>query len=179
MNYTKTLWNTKLVEETLEKITYGAPTNMDCFYQRDPELKSSNLTFQLTHEEEQEFINCSTNINHFVETYCKFLNDKGRTTVKLREYQEDILDTIAEEKWIEEIEDFGPNVKNFILMSSRQTGKCVLPTTQITIKNTTTNAIKKISILDLYNALSNQKNFKLKILHKIKSILYKIYNKIS
>ena len=123
MAYASTIWNTKLVEETLEKIRYGAPVNMDCFYQRDPELKAANVLFQLTHEEEFEFVKCSNDIVYFVETYCRFLNDKGRTTVDLRVYQREILDTIAEEEWIEDLEDFGPKVQNFILMASRQIGK--------------------------------------------------------
>ena len=117
------VWNTEIVNEALEKLRYGADVNLDCFHQRDPELKADNILFQLTHEEEQEFIKCSQDIEYFVEKYCRFLTDYGRQTVTLRDFQRDILNTVGEEVWINDLEDFGPKVRNYILMASRQTGK--------------------------------------------------------
>lgn len=117
------IWTTESVNEALEKLRYGAEVNLDCFHQRDPELKADNILFQLTHEEEQEFIKCSQDIEYFVEKYCRFLTDYGRQTVELRNFQSDILNTIGEEVWIEDLKDFGPKVRNYILMASRQTGK--------------------------------------------------------
>lgn len=117
------VWNTQLVNETLEQLRYSAEVDLDCFHQRDPELKADNVLFQLTHEEEQEFIKCSQDIEHFVSTYCQFLTDYGRQTVDLRDFQRDILNTIGEEVWLEDLEDLGPKVRNYILMASRQTGK--------------------------------------------------------
>ena len=117
------VWNTQIVNETLEQLRYSAEVDLDCFHQRDPELKADNVLFQLTHEEEQEFIKCSQNIEYFVETYCQFLTDYGRQTVDLRDFQRDILNTIGEEVWLEDLEDLGPKVRNYILMASRQTGK--------------------------------------------------------
>jgi hypothetical protein len=120
---TQIVWNTKSVFETIQKLRQGANVDLGCFHERNPELKAANILFQLTHEEEQEFIKCSEDIEHFVETYCRFLTDKGRTTVDLRPFQEDILNTLGEENWIDELEDVGPEVRNYILMASRQTGK--------------------------------------------------------
>jgi hypothetical protein len=117
------IWTTEIVNQTLEELRYGADVNLDCFHQRDPELKADNVLFQLTQEEEEEFIKCSQDIDYFVETYCQFLTDYGRQTVELREFQRDILNTIGEEVWLEKLEDWGPKVRNFILMASRQTGK--------------------------------------------------------
>ncbi len=117
------IWTTELVNETLEQLRYSADVDLTCFHQRDPELKADNVLFQLTHEEEQEFIKCSQEIEYFVETYCQFLTDYGRQTVDLRDFQRDILNTIGEEAWIEDLQDLGPVVRNYILMASRQTGK--------------------------------------------------------
>ncbi len=117
------IWTTDLVNETLERLRYSAEVDLDCFHQRDPELKADNVLFQLTHEEEQEFIKCSQDIVYFVATYCQFLTDYGRQTVPLRDFQEEILNTIGEEVWVEDLGDFGPAIRNFILMASRQTGK--------------------------------------------------------
>ncbi len=179
--YKSTIWNTELINETLQKLRYGAPIDMSCFYQRDPTLKAPNILFQLTPEEENEFNYCSENIVYFVEKYCKFLTDRGRETVDLRDYQQDILSTLAKEKWIESIEDFGPEVRDYILMASRQIGKCLLFNTQITIRLKSTNRVIKISIGDLYDKINkqNKKNFKQQIIYNIKKILYNIYSKLS
>jgi len=117
------IWTTEIINQTLEQLRYGADVNLDCFHQRDPELKADNVLFELTAEEEAEFIKCSQDIDYFVETYCQFLTDYGRQTVTLREFQKDILNTVGEEIWLDDLEDLGPKVRNYILMASRQTGK--------------------------------------------------------
>lgn len=117
------VWNTQTVLETVSKLRQGAQADLGCFYMGNPELKAANILFQLTHEEESEFIKCSSDINHFVETYCRFLTDKGRATVDLRDFQKDILNTLGEEEWIPMLKDVGPKVRNYILMAARQTGK--------------------------------------------------------
>jgi hypothetical protein len=117
------IWTTDLVNETIQKLRQGADIDLGCFYGRNPELKAPNILFQLSHEEEAEFIKCADDIEYFVETYCKFLTDKGRSTVLLRTFQREILNTLGEELWLPDLEEFGPKVRNFILMASRQTGK--------------------------------------------------------
>lgn len=171
------IWTTELVNETLEKLRYSAEVDLDCFHQRDPELKADNVLFQLTHEEEQEFIKCSQEIEYFVEKYCQFLTDYGRQTVDLRDFQRDILNTIGEEKWIEDLQDLGPVVRNYILMASRQTGKCFSFNTLIKVK-LADGSIYEITIGELYNIMNrlSKKTFKKKIIEKIKSFLYNIYS---
>jgi len=117
------VWNTNTVEETVIKLRQGADVDLGCFHERNPELKAANILFQLSHEEEDEFIKCSSDVEYFVEKYCRFLTDKGRTTVDLRTFQKEILSTLGEEYWLDEIDDVAPEVRNFILMASRQTGK--------------------------------------------------------
>lgn len=117
------LWTTERVNEILEKLKTGDPVDDTCFHEKDFELKAQNIFFQLTHEEEKEFIKCSQDVEYFVETYCRFLTDEGRRTVELRDFQSDILETVGEEVWVEKIKDFGPKNRNYILMASRQTGK--------------------------------------------------------
>ena len=51
------------------------------------------------------------------------MTDWGLSTVDLHPYQEEILEDIGEEVWLEDIQEFGPAVRNYILMASRQTGK--------------------------------------------------------
>lgn len=119
------VWSTVAVEETIEKIRYmpGDRIDMSCFHDRKTNLKAANVTFQLTPEEEDEYVRCSNDVVYFVSKYCKFLTDRGLDVVKLRKFQKEILATLGEEKWIEEIEEYGPVVRDYILMASRQTGK--------------------------------------------------------
>jgi hypothetical protein len=117
------IWDTDLVNDTLQRFRYGEDVALDCFHSRDPELKGENILFQLTHEEEAEFNKCATDVEYFVRTYCRFLTDYGRVTVELRDFQSDILQTLGEEVFIKALDDFGPKVRNYILMASRQTGK--------------------------------------------------------
>jgi hypothetical protein len=183
-----TIWTTESVNQTLEQLRFGADVNMDCFHQRDPELKASNVLFQLTEEEEGEFIKCSQDINYFVEKYCQFLTDYGRKTVELRDFQRDILNTIGEEVWIDILDDFGPKVRNYILMASRQTGKCLSFDTQLNIKVISTDGsnetMKKITIGELYYIINKHfknpsKTLKQKIILKIKTFLYNMYKKLN
>lgn len=119
-----TIWTTKSVEETILKVRMGhANLDLSCFYMGNLDLKASNVRFQLTLEEEQEFLRCSEDIEYFVEKYCKFQTDKGYETVELRDFQNEIIQTLGEEEWKEDMEMFGSKVRNYILMASRQTGK--------------------------------------------------------
>lgn len=118
-----TIWTTEKVKDSLEALRFGETIEDSCFHEGDFELKGANVFFQLTQNEEDEFLRCSQDVQYFVETYCRFLTDEGRKTVQLRDFQSDILETIGEEVWIDRLQDFGPKNRNYILMASRQTGK--------------------------------------------------------
>ena len=119
----RTIWTTQSVEQTLEKYRAGMDVDLSFFHERNTSLKGRNVSFQLTPEEKEEFLRCSMDIVYFVGNYCKFLTDKGQTTVDLHPYQDDILKLVGAEEWDDELEDLVPSVRNFILMASRQTGK--------------------------------------------------------
>jgi hypothetical protein len=123
MQSTTTVWNSLIIQQTLEKLRMGMPVDLGCFYQGDIELKAANILYQLTQEEVDEFHKCSEDIIYFVEKYCRFMTDKGRRTVKLRSYQVKILKALAEEKYIELLNEYGPKNRNLIVMSARQSGK--------------------------------------------------------
>ena len=123
MQSTTTVWNSLIVQQTLEKLRMGMPVDLGCFHQGDIELKAANILYQLTQEEVDEFHKCSGDIIYFVEKYCRFMTDKGRRTVKLRPYQVRILKALAEEKYIELLNEYGPKNRNVIIMAARQVGK--------------------------------------------------------
>jgi len=120
------IWNSQHVQSTLEKLRMGYPADLTCFHQSDIELKAANILWQSTADEVNEFHKCYTNIIYFIEKYCRFLTDAGRTTVKLRDFQKKILISLAAEtlQLLETgEEDLVPNVRNMIMMQSRQSGK--------------------------------------------------------
>lgn len=117
------VWNSVLVQQTLEKLRMGIQTDLSCFHYGNIELKAGNLLYQLTADEIDEFHKCSQDIVYFVQKYCRFLTDAGRKTVKLREYQKNILRSLAEEKWSDNVQEMVPLVRNLIMMQSRQSGK--------------------------------------------------------
>lgn len=121
-----TIWNSNLVLQTLEKLRMGIPgTDLSCFHVGDIELKAADILYQLTPEEIEEFHKCSHDIVYFVEQYCRFLTDAGRKVVKLRPFQKTILRALAEEIYSEKLEEFLPEIRNLIMMQSRQSGKCL------------------------------------------------------
>jgi hypothetical protein len=169
-----TLWTSASIEETIYKLRSGQDhIDMSAFYERKIDLKASNILFELTLEEDDEFEKCSDDIEYFVENYCKFLTDKGQQTVDLRDFQRNILTDVGSEIWLEDLDMFGPKVQNYILMASRQTGKCLF-NTSINIKDNKTNEIKKINIEQLYIKSSPKTT-----LSKIKSCLYSFYSYLS
>jgi hypothetical protein len=117
------VWNSILVQQTLDKLRMGMQTDLSCFHMSDIELKAGNILYQLTTDEIDEFHKCSQDITYFVEKYCRFLTDSGRKTVKLRSYQTDILKALAREEYSEKIEEMIPEIRNLIMMQSRQSGK--------------------------------------------------------
>ena len=181
MQQNNVIWTSKSVEETIEKMRFNIPTSTACFHERDTDLKAANIAFRFTEWEEQEFVKCSTDIVYFVENYCKFLTDRGMDLVQLREFQRDILDTLGEEEYLEDIDDFAPIVRDYILMASRQSGKCLSFNTLVTIYNKSTGNAFDIEIGNFFiilSKLNRKKTLKQKIIDKIKAFLYKIYNKL-
>jgi hypothetical protein len=118
-----TIWNSIIVQQCLEKLRMGMPTDLSAFHQGDIELKAADLLYQLTSEEIDEFHKCSEDIVYFVEKYCRFMTDKGRRVVPLRYYQKTILNTLSIEHYIELLDELGPKNRNLIIMAARQTGK--------------------------------------------------------
>lgn len=174
----QTVWTTKRVEETIDKYRSGLDVDLSFFHERNIALKGRNISFILTPEEEAEFTKCSDDIEYFVKKYCKFMTDKGLSTVKLHPYQGEILNICGEEEWLEDIEEFAPKNRNFILMASRQTGKCFSPLTEIYIKNKNNSKIYKTSAYNLYKIYKLRGSKRTSLLSKIKNILYKILNYI-
>ena len=167
------IWNSALIQQTLEKLRMGIPVNMSAFHFQDIELKAGEILYQLTPDEVDEFHKCSNDIMYFVEKYCRFLTDTGRKIVKLREYQKKILIALAKEEYSDKFSMLIPAIRNLIVMASRQSGKCFF-NGDIIIQDKTSQQEIKIPINLLYYIKKQHLTFLEKIKVKLMLIYYKL-----
>jgi len=166
------IWNSLLIQQTLDKLRMGITTNLSAFHESDIELKAANILYQLTPEEIDEFHKCSEDIVYFVEKYCRFLTDAGRRTVKLREFQSRILKALEKEEYSEKWEQLIPTNRNMIMMQARQSGKCFFDGT--IVLEYPSGELYKVPVNIFYYMIKE----KLTLLEKIKVKLMLIYHKL-
>ena len=144
------VYSTAVIEELVrEKNEQGFEIPYDAFYERDLELRAPGITFSMTPQELEEYQKCYDDPIYFVENYCKFQNDAGRTLVKLRDFQRNIINLVTEERWNDSLNDTVPANRNVIIMASRQIGKCCGSSTYV-------NSLKgKLQIGEIYQSGSN------------------------
>lgn len=118
-----TIYSTERINKIKEDMSHGIISDMSPFYRGDPDLKDKGVLFKYTEKEIEELTKCASDCNYFVENYCKFLTDKGRILVTIRNYQHDMLHLMGDEKYDEELDEMVCKNKNIIICSSRQSGK--------------------------------------------------------
>jgi hypothetical protein len=155
------IWNSKMVDDAADKLLNGfiLKRSENPFYENIIGLRKSGIIFKMSDNEIEEFIKCKLDIKYFSEKYCYIKGEKGEPIkIQLRDYQEEILDMFF-------------NNRFNILMASRQTGKCFLYNTLITIyKN---GDILDTTFGDFYYSIISEKR-KLTLLEKIKIKLYNL-----
>lgn len=161
----KRIYNTNIINQLIDDINSGLEIDTGPFYMGDTELRAANIVFEYTEEEVEEFKKCMMDPVYFVENYCKFQNDKGRTLIDLRNYQRDIIHMVCDSHYDKELDEMVPDNRQNIIMASRQIGKCVLPTSKVS----NVNGVRCIG--DYYKEKET-------FLSKIKKFLYKLYSKL-
>lgn len=120
MKLSSTSWTTEKVDSITEQInTTGKVPKDTPFYLGDMNLRSPNIQYGYTADELAEMAKCK-NVIYFGENMANVMTDDGIRTVKLRPYQKVCLVQFAKYR------------KN-ILLSSRQSGKCVGMFTRIDV----------------------------------------------
>lgn len=119
----KRIYSTSRIEDILKDLKKGYEVDMTPFFENDITLRSANLTFKMTEEEYNNWLKYSTDIVDFVKSEVVFLNDKGRTLVKLRDYQEEYLHLVGDEVYDIEIDEVTPAHPRVVGLQSRQSGK--------------------------------------------------------
>lgn len=140
------IWTTKSIELAYKAIKDGYSLRKSPFYRGNINLRKPNLNFQYTEEELQEIIRCKQDIIYFANKYCYLKTETGVRPIKLRPYQEKLLRHYQDNRFS-------------IVCQSRQSGKCVVWTTIIQIKDLAGN-IGQIYIGDLFYALQKKHSFK-------------------
>lgn len=159
----KKIWTSEYINQAMQAIEdgYDLKAGYNPFYENDINYRKGNIIFEYTPEEIEEIKKCAKDVTYFANTYAYTMTDDGMVQIKLRDYQEDILQTYQKEKEV-------------VFMAARQIGKCHFFLTNITILNTN-NDIIETTIGDLYyKTLKNPT-----ILQRIKHFLYKILNKLN
>lgn len=178
------IYSTALINQLIKDRSMGYDIDYDPFYMRDLDLRAASITFKMTEEEMEIYQKCYDDPLYYVENYCKFMTDKGLATVELRDFQKNVVDTVTQETYIPENDDFGPKNRNIIWMASRQSGKCFSPNMLIhSSLNSISDNLNKNSDLSrkhfdnipFFHIFIKDK--KLNLLQRLKILLYTIYLK--
>ncbi|AWY10144.1 terminase large subunit [Vibrio phage VP-1] len=112
---------------------------MDQTYNRKPMIKGEGVEFDLTEEQELEYIKCAASCTYFLKNYYKITSlDEGFILFRPYLYQEELIEAFQ-------------NHRFNISLQSRQSGKCVDHDTMINIRHKVTGEIKNISIGDFHH----------------------------
>ena len=165
------VYSTALINKLVEDRSLGYDIDFEPFFNRDTELRAANIPFKMTDEEMEEYQKCYDNPEYFINKYCKFMTDKGLSTVELRDYQKKVIDIVTAESYDEELDDATPKHRNIVWLASRQVGKCVTSSVSMSYENNDSGEKGNIVASQAYY---NYKT-KINIIDRIKNILYKIY----
>ena len=117
------VYSTEKIKDITSNVLNGGKADTTPFFHGSPDWRDSGVIFEYTDEELEIMDKCSNDCIWFVENYAKFLNKKGRTTVKLYDFQKENLKTLSGEHWDPEEDVIMPDNQMVCLLQSRQTSK--------------------------------------------------------
>lgn len=110
-------------------------------YNSNPNLKRVGVDIQFTAENVEEYLKCKKDPVYFANNYIKVITlDHGLQNITLYDYQKKLLRTFSKNRFT-------------IVKYPRQSGKCVVGDSIITIKNKQTGEIKHTSIGEFYDSV--------------------------
>lgn len=111
-------------------------------YKKDTTLRGAFINFPYTEEQILEIDKCGKDIFYFIQNYVSILTlEDGLQLFEPFQYQKNMLKLMDENRFT-------------IFTTSRQAGKCVHPSTEITVRNKTTGIIEKLPIEEFYNNIT-------------------------
>jgi len=126
-----------------DQIINGGKPDTTPFFTGKADWRDNGIIFEYTDQELEELAKCAADCEYFVANYCKFLTKNGRQLVKLRDYQSRILKVMGGEHWDPKEETMMPDHPEIVMMQARQTAKCLVANSYITIDETASDKIIK------------------------------------
>ena len=81
------VYSTEKIKDITSNVLNGGKADTTPFFHGSPDWRDSGVIFEYTDEELEIMDKCSNDCVWFVENYAKFMNKKGRSTVKLYDFQ--------------------------------------------------------------------------------------------
>lgn len=124
------------------------PLRKTDYYNGNPRLKRQDVRMELEDWQLDELEKCEDDIIYFVKNYMKITHvDDGLVAFKPYDYQEKLLHHLKDNRFS-------------IILSARQTGKCLGENTIINLKNKYNGCIETMTIGDLWR-IQKEKRAKL------------------
>lgn len=105
-------WDSNKVEQLMAAVEEGYKPKQTPFYEGNTNLRKGNIVFNYTPHELREIKKCATDIVYFANTYCTVMTDNGLMIIKLRPYQEEMLQHLKDNRFS-------------ITLAARQIGKTI------------------------------------------------------
>jgi hypothetical protein len=156
------IFNTKKINEILDKDNKGIKLNRDehIWFNNQSGVRKAGIKFSMTPDEIVEYAKCKLSVQYFAENFCQIKREDGSIgKMKLRDYQKDIIDLYTKHS-------------RSILMSSRQSGKCLLSSSYVKIN--INNIEYEMTIGELYYMFLREIR-NLTLIEKLKFKLYQLY----
>ena len=174
----KVVWSTKSLDMAVDAIKKGLPLKANPFCGSNTLLLKPDLVYKRTAEEVEDVMCCMKDPIYFA-TKCSLMTPEGLQPVKMRDYQEEYLGHLRDNRFN-------------IMLACRQAGKTLLIDNELVIKIPMNLYIKNIDYLlekyyyyiddnnyiinlpafEIYNLYSN------KFINKIRYHLYKLIYKL-
>jgi hypothetical protein len=106
------VWNTKKINEEIDRIERGVPADYSPFSEGKIDMKAADIVFEYTQEELEELARCANDVVYFGNKYCYSMTDEGICQITLRPYQEKMLRSFQDNRFV-------------VMLASRQIGKTV------------------------------------------------------
>jgi hypothetical protein len=106
------IWSTKKINEEIDRVEKGLPADTRPFYDGKIDMKAADVVFDYTKEEIEELGRCAADVVYFGNKYCHSMTDEGIRRIKLRPYQEEMLQNFQDNRFV-------------VMLASRQIGKTV------------------------------------------------------
>lgn len=157
----KVIWSTKSLNMAVDAIKKGLPLKTNPFCGTNTLLLKPDLVYKRTAEEVEDVMRCMKDPIYFA-TKCSLMTPEGLQPVKMRDYQEEYLGHLRDNRFN-------------IMLACRQAGKTQLIDSQIVIRFLNIENVKNIDyLLGKYYYYIDNNNY---IIHLPMFELYNLYCK--